>query len=561
VLGAIPAVAAAATVAGKVTNAKNEGLEGVEVRYYSSEGEYGRFITEKNGEYGKDINAEAGEFKVEFVPPSGSKYASQYYKEKLSYDAATPVTVEAGKTTPISAVLAEGSSISGTVTSVAPPHSEIGHIEVTAYEKAAPNAVVAHVETNQFGVYELTSLSKGAYVIGFKSQYTSGLNYAPQFYPEKARFLEANEVYVGEGNKESEVNAKLLQGASISGTVTDAATSQPLAGVIVIAVASGGTEALETLTTTDANGDYTLVGLGSGSYDVVFETHPEGKVKPGEIRYVPQFFKEDDFPEHISSPTELLLGATPVAVTIPNTTPGINAAMVREEPASKVAPVTSGSPVVGHSLSCSNGSWTGIGTLTYAYQWLRNGAAIPGASANTYVVQATDQGVGLACVVTATNEIETGVTRSISATSNTLAVPPALGASPPPPKVLPKLTLSGSKVVVSRGIGHVPIACGGANCSGTIELTEQEVFRTHKGKKVVIKKKTIVLSKTSYSLEAGHSVTISIHLTAAGKAVLAKAKHHELPAKVLVSVVGGTTLSRSVILSEAPPAKVKSKHK
>src|SRR5580704_665641 len=215
-LATVPALAAADTVTGKVTNAKNEGIEGVEVRYYSSEGEYGRYVTEKNGEYGKDINAEAGEFKVEFVPPSGSKYASQYYKEKLSYAAATPVTVEAGKTTSVSAVLAEGASISGTVTSAAPPHSEIGHVEVTAYEKAAPNAVVAHTETNQFGIYELTNLSKGSYVIGFKSGAASGLDYAPQFFPEKARFLEAGEVYAGEGDRESDVNAKLLQGASIS---------------------------------------------------------------------------------------------------------------------------------------------------------------------------------------------------------------------------------------------------------------------------------------------------------------------------------------------------------
>src|ERR1700735_2385781 len=151
-LATIPAFAQAATVTGKVTNAKGEGIAGVEVRYYSSADEYGRFVTESNGEYGKNINATAGVFKVEFVPPAGSKYVSQYYEDKLSYATATPVTVEETKPNPpVSTVLEVGASISGTVTSAAPPHSGIEHVEVTAYEKAAPNTAVAHTETNQFG--------------------------------------------------------------------------------------------------------------------------------------------------------------------------------------------------------------------------------------------------------------------------------------------------------------------------------------------------------------------------------------------------------------------------
>ncbi len=452
-LATIPAIAAAATVTGKVTNAKNEGIAGVEVRYYSSENEYERFVTESNGEYGKDINATAGVFKVEFVPPASSTYASQYYKEKLSYATATPVTVEENKTTsPVSAILAAG--------------------------------------------------------------------------------------------------------ASISGTVTDAATSQPLSGITVIAVAPGGSETLEARTSTDANRNYTLAGFGSGSVDVVFQQLTEGKVKPGEVRYIPQFYKEDDFPEHISSFEELFIGAMPVEVTIPNTTSGIDAAMVREEPASKAAPVVSGTPAVGQTLACSKGSWTGLGTLTYAYKWLRDGAAIASASSNTYTVQGADQGSGLACVVTATNEIETEVTRSVSATSNTVTVPlPPIIGPPAPPR--PSVTLSSSKLVDSGGTVRVPIACAGANCSGTIELTEQEVTKTHKGKKTIVKKKTVILGKATYSLAAGHSATIGIHLTAKGKSVLAKAKRHQLTAEVIASVVGGVATKKSVVLSE----RVATKHK
>jgi hypothetical protein len=427
---------------------------------------------------------------------------------------------------------------------------------VTAYEKAAPNAVIERTETSQFGAYELEGLLKGTYVIGFRVGFGSSLDYAPQFFPEKQRFLEAGEVSVGEGEKEPGIDAKLVQGGSISGTVTDTATSQPLAGITVLATPPGGAEMLEARTYTDANGNYTLTGLGSGSVDVLFQQLTEGKVKPGEVRYISQFYKEDDFPEHISSVEELFIGAMPVEVTIPNTTSGIDAAMVREEPANKVAPVVSGTPTPGQTLACSQGSWTGLGALTYAYKWLRDGSAIAGASSNTYTVQTTDQGTGLACVVTATNEIETEVTRSTSATSNTLAVPVPLVTSPPPP-LPPRVTLSVAKLVVSGGTARVPIACANATCSGTIELTEQEAFKTRKGKKTITKKKTVDLGKASYSLAAGHSATIAVHLTAAGKAALAKAKHHQLSVAVVASVSGGTAAKRVVVLSEAATTKHK----
>lgn len=94
-------------------------------------------------------------------------------------------------------------------------------------------------------------------------------------------------------------------------------------------------------------------------------------------------------------------------------------------PSNTGSPVASGTPSVGQTLSCANGSWTGIPTPTYAYRWLRDGSAIAGASGSTYVVQSADQGHGLACEVTATNSAG-----HATATSNTLTVPP-----PPTPTV------------------------------------------------------------------------------------------------------------------------------
>jgi hypothetical protein len=99
------------------------------------------------------------------------------------------------------------------------------------------------------------------------------------------------------------------------------------------------------------------------------------------------------------------------------------------------------------------------------------------------------------------------------------------------------------------------LCCSSANCSGTIELIEQEVLETHKGKKTIVKKKTVVLGKASYSLAAGHSATIGIRLTVTGKTALAKAKHHQPAVEAIASVTGRTAAKKAVVLSEAATTK------
>ncbi|WP_395657348.1 hypothetical protein [Nocardioides sp.] len=71
-------------------------------------------------------------------------------------------------------------------------------------------------------------------------------------------------------------------------------------------------------------------------------------------------------------------------------------------PANTAPPVISGTPAVGQTLTCSNGTWTGAPT-SFQYVWRRNGAAISGATASTYVVVAGDAGASLVCTVVATN--------------------------------------------------------------------------------------------------------------------------------------------------------------
>jgi hypothetical protein len=528
-------------VSGKVTGAISKaGIEGIEVRIYKGENEWYTATTTSTGVYSAAI--EAGEYKVKFEGGT-TKYATQYYKEKLSYAAANAIKIEEGKEIKeVNAALSEAGTISGEVTS-ASTKGELGDVEVTAYERESPNAAVESVETSSFGRYDLTDLSKGSYVVGFKSG-TDGLDYAPQFYREVPRFSEASEVHVDE-DPVSDINAKLLKGGSIVGVVTDAATHQPLDDMIVYAISAGGGE-VASATATNVDGDYELVGLASGAFEVLFLSEN----KEGEVKYSPQLYDDRSFPEEALSFSEVLPFGNHVEVTVPLTSAGINAALVRMEPANTLAPTVSGTPGVGQTLSCADGSWTGIEAITYADTWLRDGATIAGATGVTYVVQAGDQGHSLACVVTATNKVA-----SVSATSNTLAVPAA--PAPPVTRPAPVVVLSATKLTASASSARVPIACKQASCAGAIELTEQVVVKQRKGKKTISRKKTLILAKGSYFIVAGHSATIALRLTSVGKSTLAKAKRHRLAAEVVASVTGGKTVKRPIVLSQAAakPAK------
>ena len=98
-----------------------------------------------------------------------------------------------------------------------------------------------------------------------------------------------------------------------------------------------------------------------------------------------------------------------------------------EPAASTVPPTIAGSGVVGASLTCDPGTWTA--DPVHAFEWLRDGTALPGALTATYPVVVADVGRQLTCRVTAT-------TIRGSATATSAAVP-GLGS------IATALTISG----------------------------------------------------------------------------------------------------------------------
>jgi hypothetical protein len=95
-------------------------------------------------------------------------------------------------------------------------------------------------------------------------------------------------------------------------------------------------------------------------------------------------------------------------------------------PVKIAAPVLSGSPRVGETLTCAPGSWSGTG-IAFTYRWLLDGAALPGATDPAYGIAATDLGHRLGCEVTATNA---GGARTATVTVTVLVGQPVSTAAP-----------------------------------------------------------------------------------------------------------------------------------
>jgi hypothetical protein len=408
------AAAAGGSIVGTVTDHSAKPVPNVAVSVFNvSHQLVGSGKTDGLGKYTVEELGFPALYRVEFFPPPETKFLTQYYKGKSSFSTADLVEVKGeGEATVVNAEVGEGGTISGTVTDTS-KHP----VPVQVFVSLASESEIffeGFAKTNpSTGEYIVKGLPSGSYRVQFFPEF--GLNFVPQYYKNMPGFSTATLVEVIEEKPVSKIDAELQTGGKISGTVTDAATHKPLAGVFV--GASPTSEGFGGAAETNTNGEYSILGLATGSYNLEFELFSETE---GGSAYLP-------------------LSDNGVGATQGRTTSGINVSLTPKKPNNTGSPVASGTPSVGQTLSCSNGSWIGAPTLTYAYKWLRDGSAITGATGSTYVVQSADQGHGLSCEVTATNPVG-----HASATSNTLKV---TAAAPPPP--LPP-TLSAARLTNKR---------------------------------------------------------------------------------------------------------------
>ena len=486
----------------------------------------------------------AGEYKVVFAPSfSGSSYATQYYNGKSNLSEADLVSVSPGPPqSGIDAKMVEGGGISGKVTKVS-DNSAIEGIQVCAQPAGGGGFGGGNcASTNGSGEYTLSGLAAGEFKVEFRGGQVCNptckqLNYVTQYYNGKSNFGEANPVTVSPGPPQSGIDAKMVEGAKISGEVTKASDNSAIEGIQVCAqpANSGNGGNGGNCVGTDSAGKYTISGLAAGSYKVEFSGSGYCGPTCKQLNYVTQYYNGRAF----------FYEADLVSVSPGPPHSGIDAKMESSvKPVNTAAPQLTGTAAVGETLSCSQGGWEN-GPAGYAYKWLRDGAEIAGQTASTYKVGTADEGHALSCAVTATN-----AGGSASATSNTLSVPvvapPPTSTSTSPPASTTtaasggvlgataasgSVSLAGSTITVQRsGEAQVKLACASTTtCSGKLTLTAK--VTTRKGKKKQTRTQTI--GTATFSIPAAKTVTIKLKLNGTGRALLSTA-HGRLGATLTI---------------------------
>jgi hypothetical protein len=183
---------------------------------------------------------------------------------------------------PGSAMAASG-SISGTVVD-AGASAPIAGIQVCAWEFEHQFTPGGCEVTDAAGEYTIAGLEPGAYAVEFATYHEFG--YDNRYWSEKATFASSGEVVVTSETTTAGIDAALIFGGAIEGTVTSSKTEEPLAGAQVCAQDLADPADIICVFT-NAAGHYVAPGLGTAEYKVRFLKETKGKPV---IRYLNPVF-------------------------------------------------------------------------------------------------------------------------------------------------------------------------------------------------------------------------------------------------------------------------------
>jgi hypothetical protein len=251
-----------------------------------------------------------GSYAVWLGPPREANFVGQYYGGSHSFTGASPVRVDPGATTPnVGATLEKGATISGVVRAAA-TGAPVPGVEVCA---SASTGGEGCGETSSLGAYRIIGLPAGTFDVEFFT-YETGQNLLSQSY-------ELGPVTLTAGQERTGVNAALVAGGQVTGTVRAAADGAPLKGVDVCLTEASEAYPLACLTT-PASGAYRFFGLWAGSFKVVFSPEASELEEGGFWE-----LKPDAFPTQWWNGQATFAAATPIAATPGSTVAGIDGSL------------------------------------------------------------------------------------------------------------------------------------------------------------------------------------------------------------------------------------------
>jgi hypothetical protein len=148
-----------------------------------------------------------------------------------------------------------------------------------------------------------------------------------------------------------------------------------------------------------------------------------------------------------------------------------------------------------------------------------------------------------------------GTTHGADAVFTTATPPPPPPPPLPPPPPAQVAILTDAASVSLRGATTLLLECGSGagDCAGTLELTadvQVPIAHSHRSRS-----ETVKLATARFSIGPGGRAPITLTLTAAGRAALAKAGHQRLSTKAQATT-SVNTATRDVVLSTVLPPRI-----
>ncbi|MFA5890495.1 MAG: carboxypeptidase regulatory-like domain-containing protein [Actinomycetota bacterium] len=286
VAGVNAIVSTVGMISGTVTDGIEDPIEGICVTAVDASGEwFGATETQSDGTYAVG-GLPPGAYGIHFHNCGGSgRFLEEWYDDKPDFESADLVEVSEGdKVADVNAVLAEGGTISGTVTDTRGDPIEGVCVEVVDDD----GSWTAWASTAEDGSYSAGGLQSGQFKVHFSDCFArvlppqEGSDYSPdvvvpgrgvgehipEWYDDKPDVDQADPVRVTQGEEVPGIDAVLTIAGMIRGTVTDP-QGWPAESVCVEAH-DARTGAWGGSGYTWDEGAYTIYGLAPGIYKVKF---------------------------------------------------------------------------------------------------------------------------------------------------------------------------------------------------------------------------------------------------------------------------------------------------